>query len=82
MHVARNISHIIRVSNRKNICEDFRAVYHADDEQSGKTALETFVTSGNQLIQKLLNLYMRTLIYSHITAFLSQFGEASIQRTS
>ena len=31
VHVARNIAHKVRVSDRKSICEDFKAVYRADD---------------------------------------------------
>lgn len=42
VHVARNIAHKVCVSDRKSICEDFKAVYRADDEQSGRTVLETF----------------------------------------
>ncbi|WP_175400678.1 transposase, partial [Paenibacillus sp. KS1] len=42
VHVARNIAHKVRVSDRASICDDFKAVYRAEDEQSGKAALETF----------------------------------------
>ena len=42
VHVARNIAHKVRVSDRADICDDFKAVYRAEDEQSGKEALEAF----------------------------------------
>ncbi|NMM55577.1 IS256 family transposase [Paenibacillus aquistagni] len=42
VHVAHNMAHKVRVSDRKSICEDFKAVYRADDEQSDRTALEAF----------------------------------------
>ncbi|MDP9697892.1 transposase-like protein [Paenibacillus intestini] len=42
VHVARNIAHKVRVSDRANICNDFKSVYLAEDEQAGKKALEDF----------------------------------------
>lgn len=42
VHLARNIAHKVRVSDRAEICGDFKSVYRADNEQAGKAALETF----------------------------------------
>ncbi|CAM3055609.1 Mutator family transposase [Paenibacillus sediminis] len=42
VHLSRNIAHKVRVSDRAEICEDFKSVYRAEDEQSGRAALETF----------------------------------------
>jgi transposase-like protein len=42
VHVARNIAHKVRVSDRASICNDFKAVYRAEDEQAGRLALEDF----------------------------------------
>ncbi|MGW8956277.1 IS256 family transposase [Paenibacillus sp. NPDC055715] len=42
VHVARNIAHKVRVSDRASICEDFKTVYRAEDEAAGRAALETF----------------------------------------
>ncbi len=37
MHVSRNISHKVRVDDRKEVCDDFKMVYQAS---SKKAALE------------------------------------------
>jgi len=33
VHVARNIAHKVRVSDRKEICGDFKHVYQADSKE-------------------------------------------------
>lgn len=42
VHVARSIAHKVRVSDRGEICDDFKSVYRADDEQTGRVALKDF----------------------------------------
>ncbi|MCC3380646.1 transposase [Paenibacillus sp. UY79] len=42
VHVARNIAHKVRVSDRASICEGFKTVYRAEDEAAGRAALKTF----------------------------------------
>lgn len=42
VHLARNMAHKVRVSDRAEICEDFKLVYRCDDEAAGKAALVTF----------------------------------------
>ncbi len=42
VHLARNIAHKVRVSDRAEVCEDFKSVYRSDDEEAGKAALATF----------------------------------------
>ena len=42
VHIVRNIAHKVRVSDRKDICEDFKSVYRADDEESGREAFQAF----------------------------------------
>jgi len=42
VHLARNLAHKVRVSDRAEICEDFKLVYRANDEQAGREALERF----------------------------------------
>ena len=44
VHVARNIAHKVRVTDRADICEDFKAVYRAEHEAQGTEALEAFCT--------------------------------------
>ncbi|MDQ8270170.1 transposase, partial [Enterococcus faecium] len=42
VHVSRNIAHKVRVKDRKEICDDFKAVYQA----SSKEEANTFLGSG------------------------------------
>ncbi len=42
VHVARSIAHKVRVSDRGEICDDFKSVYRAEDEKAGREALKTF----------------------------------------
>ena len=42
VHLSRNIAHKVRVSDRAEICGDFKSVYRAEDEDAGKAALEVF----------------------------------------
>jgi len=43
VHLARNISHKVRVSDRAEICDDFKTVYRAESRELGEEALKTFV---------------------------------------
>ncbi len=52
VHIARNIAHKVRVSDRKNICEDFKSVYRAKDEKSGKAALQAFCDKWKSIYPK------------------------------
>lgn len=42
VHVARNITHKVRVEDRKEICEDFKKIHQAESSESGKAALDAF----------------------------------------
>lgn len=42
VHLARNLAHKVRVSDRADICEDFKAVYRAEHEEAGREALKNF----------------------------------------
>lgn len=43
IHVARNISHKVRVSDRKAICEDLKSLYRATDKAEAEQALDAFI---------------------------------------
>ncbi|CAM3933055.1 Mutator family transposase [Mesobacillus zeae] len=43
VHLARNISHKVRVADRAEICDDFKTVYRAESRGLAKEALKTFV---------------------------------------
>lgn len=44
VHVSRSIAHKVRVTDRLEICNDFKAVYRAESGEQGKVALEEFCT--------------------------------------
>ncbi|TKL71978.1 transposase, partial [Enterococcus faecium] len=39
IHLSRNIAHKVRVKDRKEICEDFKAVYQANSKEEANTFL-------------------------------------------
>lgn len=42
VHVSSNLAHKVRVSDRAKICEDFKAVYRADDREAREQVLKDF----------------------------------------
>ncbi|MBO2944459.1 IS256 family transposase [Paenibacillus sp. F411] len=44
VHVSRSIAHKVRVTDRLEICNDFKTVYRAENEEQGKTALDELCT--------------------------------------
>lgn len=42
VHLARTIAHKVRVTDRAEICGDFKAVYRAESAEAGQKALEAF----------------------------------------
>jgi len=54
VHVARNIAHKVRVSDRSEICNDFKSVYRAEDEKAGKAALEVFCDKWKTIYPKVV----------------------------
>ncbi|MEK5067585.1 IS256 family transposase [Sporosarcina sp. FSL K6-1508] len=52
VHVARNISHKVRVEDRAEICDDFKTVYRADDQEAGQVALDNFCSKWNKSYPK------------------------------
>ncbi|HGF4819964.1 TPA: IS256 family transposase, partial [Escherichia coli] len=43
VHVSRNIASKVRVSDRKEICDDFKALYQADSKEAALEARDAFV---------------------------------------
>ncbi|MDQ8431053.1 IS256 family transposase [Enterococcus faecium] len=43
VHVSRNISHKVRVKDRKEICDDFKAVYQASSKEEANTFLGSMI---------------------------------------
>ncbi|MFP7289216.1 IS256 family transposase [Shouchella clausii] len=44
VHLSRNLAHKVRVSDRAEVCGDFKRVYRATSKQEGQKALNDFVT--------------------------------------
>ncbi|MDV7727728.1 transposase, partial [Enterococcus faecium] len=42
VHVSRNIAHKVRVKDRKEICDDFKAVYQASSKWNGNSFFDKF----------------------------------------
>ncbi|MFP7171966.1 IS256 family transposase [Terribacillus halophilus] len=53
VHVSRNIAHKVRVSDRKEICEDLKILYRADDKDSAEEALEAFIEKWKKSYSKI-----------------------------
>lgn len=45
VHISRNIAHKVRVPDRKQICDDLKTLYRADDKIAAAAALDTFVNT-------------------------------------
>ncbi|WP_270270835.1 IS256 family transposase, partial [Enterococcus lactis] len=43
IHVSRNIAHKVRVKDRKEICDDFKAVYQANSKEEANTFLSGMI---------------------------------------
>lgn len=43
VHISRNIAHKVRVTDRAEICEDFKSVYRSANREEGEKALNDFV---------------------------------------
>lgn len=55
VHVARNISHKVRVEDRQAICDDFKTIYKAASKEKGQKALDTFCDTWKKAYPKVVN---------------------------
>lgn len=53
VHVSRNIAHKVRVSDRKEICEDLKTLYRADDKEKVVEALQAFIDKWKKSYSKI-----------------------------
>ncbi|GAQ19844.1 transposase [Oceanobacillus picturae] len=53
VHVSRNIAHKVRVSDRKEICEDLKTLYRADDKEKAEKALQAFIDKWKKSYSKI-----------------------------
>lgn len=54
VHVARNLSHKVRVEDRQEVCDDFKNVYKADCLESGQEAFDTFCSKWQKSYPKVV----------------------------
>ncbi|MTT33365.1 IS256 family transposase, partial [Terrilactibacillus sp. BCM23-1] len=54
VHVARNISHKVRVGDRQEICDDFKTIHQAEDAESGQAALDAFCEKWKKTYSKVV----------------------------
>ncbi|WP_141603792.1 IS256 family transposase [Terrilactibacillus laevilacticus] len=54
VHVARNISHKVRVGDRQEICDDFKKIHQAEDAESGQAALDAFCEKWKKTYSKVV----------------------------
>jgi len=52
VHLQRNISHKVRISDRQKICDDFKKVYRADNLENAQKALQDFIKKWKTLYLK------------------------------
>ena len=50
IHVSRNIAHKVRVKDRKEICDDFKAVYQANSKEEANTFLSGMIEKWKKTI--------------------------------
>ena len=59
MHVSRNISHKVRVDDRKEVCDDFKMVYQASSKKAALEARGAFAekwkTSYPKMVESILS---------------------------
>lgn len=54
VHVARNISHKVRVEDRQEICDDFKTIYKAANKEAGQLALNDFCSKWQKAYPKVV----------------------------
>ncbi len=60
VHLSRNIAHKVRVTDRLEICEDFKSVYRSENREMGEKALEDFVKKWKSAYPKVTKSLMET----------------------
>ena len=64
VHVSRNISHKVRVDDRKEVCDDFKMVYQASSKRRHWKHVVLLRKNGKPAIQKWWNRSFRTITCS------------------
>jgi putative transposase len=52
VHMARNISHMVRAKDRKQVLEDLRSIYTGKDREHAEVALKAFVSAWGDIYPK------------------------------
>jgi transposase-like protein len=59
VHVARNISHKVRVKDRLEVMNDFKKVYRSDDLQTAKNYLEQFENKWHKVYPRMIDILQK-----------------------
>ena len=59
VHVARNISHKVRVKDRLEVMNDFKKVYRSDDLQTAKNHLEQFENKWRKVYPRMIDILQK-----------------------
>lgn len=54
VHVARNLSHKVRVEDRQAVCDDFKKIHQAVSREDGQKALDTFCETWKKAYPKVV----------------------------
>lgn len=66
VHVSRNIASKVRVSDRKEVCNDFKVVYNSEDESTANQAVLGFINKWEKKYPKMVEPLKQ---HQHLTTF-------------
>ncbi|GAF18497.1 LOW QUALITY PROTEIN: mobile element protein [Bacillus sp. JCM 19046] len=69
VHLSRNLAHKVRVSDRAEVCEDFKQVYRSSGKKEGQEALDVFVAKWKKAYPRAIKTLNRTSIFLHFMDF-------------
>lgn len=79
VHLSRTIADKVRVSDRAEICEDFKSVYRAESLEMGQQTLHSFIEKWKSKYPKVTKPLLNNSYLFTFIAFLSLFGAVFIR---
>lgn len=64
VHISRNISHEVRVSDRAEICENFKTLYRAENLEIGQKAHQDFEKKWETSYLKLSKIHLAQYLFN------------------
>lgn len=80
VHISRNIAHKVRVSDRQEVCNDFKLVYQAASKEEAMNQISFMIDKWKKQYPRVVKLLMNPAILTFII-FLHQSEEPFIQLT-